>query len=138
MKGIYKRFRGTTALDNVSLKLDKGEVLGLIGENGAGKSTLMKILAGAYVKDEGEILLNGKKVETFSTEHFQQLGISIIYQELSLFLDLNSAENIFIHRELTRGKGLAAALDTKTMKKMAAKILTEELSVNIDVEKTVR
>jgi len=138
MKGIYKRFRGTIALDNVSLKLEKGEVLGLIGENGAGKSTLMKILAGAYVKDQGEILLNGKKVETFSTDYFQELGINIIYQELSLFLDLNSTENIFMHREITRGKGLAAKLNVKTMKKMATKILTEELSVNIDVEKPVR
>ena len=75
-KGIGKSFPGVRALGGVNLSLDKGQVLSLIGENGAGKSTLMKILAGVQPPDEGEILLDGKKVEIESTRAALNLGIS--------------------------------------------------------------
>ncbi|GKV65938.1 MULTISPECIES: sugar ABC transporter ATP-binding protein [unclassified Sporosarcina] len=99
MKNISKSFPGVKALSNVDLELRHGEVLALVGENGAGKSTMMKILNGIYSKDEGEILLEGKEVNIENINQAQELGISIIHQELNLMRDLSVAENIFIGRE---------------------------------------
>lgn len=98
MSGITKRFPGVLALDHVSLRVLPGEVHALLGENGAGKSTLMKILAGAYVKDEGEIEVFSQKTELGNPKAAEDLGISIIYQELNLIPTLNVAENIFLGR----------------------------------------
>lgn len=98
MKNICKRFPGVVALDKISFTVKKGEIHCLVGENGAGKSTLMKILAGAYKKDEGEILINGKSVEIDSPLKGQKEGISIVYQELKLAPSLSVAENIFMGR----------------------------------------
>lgn len=98
MSGITKRFPGVLALDHVSLNVKKGEVHALLGENGAGKSTLMKILAGAYVKDEGEINVFSKSVELGNPKLAKELGIGIIYQELNLIPTLTVAENIFMGR----------------------------------------
>jgi len=99
MKDINKSFFGVRALKNVSLEIRRGEVHCLIGENGAGKSTLMKILSGAYQRDSGQILFNGKPLDTSSTLQVQQEGISIIYQEFNLASVLSVAENIFMGRE---------------------------------------
>ncbi|WP_303968702.1 sugar ABC transporter ATP-binding protein [Sporosarcina ureae] len=99
MKNISKSFPGVKALSNVDLELRHGEVLALVGENGAGKSTMMKILNGIYSKDEGQILLEGKEVNIENINQAQELGISIIHQELNLMRDLTVAENIFIGRE---------------------------------------
>jgi ribose transport system ATP-binding protein len=99
MKNINKSFFGVRALKSVSLEIRRGEVHCLIGENGAGKSTLMKILSGAYQRDSGEILFNGKPLDTSSTLQVQQEGISIIYQEFNLASVLSVAENIFMGRE---------------------------------------
>jgi ribose transport system ATP-binding protein len=96
MKGIGKSFPGVKALQGVSLTVREGEVLALLGENGAGKSTLIKILSGAYTKDEGEILFEGKPVAIRTPEDAQALGISTIYQEFNLAKDLTVAENIFL------------------------------------------
>ena len=84
MKGIKKHFGGIKALDGVDLKVRAGEVHALLGENGAGKSTLMKILGGAYVKDSGEIYVDGEKVKISSPSQSQKLGIAVIYQEQAL------------------------------------------------------
>ena len=102
IKNISKSFPGVKALNKVSFSVQKGEVLALVGENGAGKSTLMKILSGVYQKDEGEILINGSPAELNSPLKSQHLGISIIYQELNLLLNMNIAENIFLGREQRR------------------------------------
>jgi ribose transport system ATP-binding protein len=99
MEGISKAFPGVQALDNVDFEVAKGEVVALIGENGAGKSTLMKILCGAYRKDSGHILLDGKETEIESPHHAQQLNISIIYQEFNLTPNQSAAANIFLSRE---------------------------------------
>lgn len=99
MKNISKSFPGVKALSNVDLELRHGEVLALVGENGAGKSTMMKILNGIYSKDKGQILLEGKEVHIENINQAQELGISIIHQELNLMRDLTVAENIFIGRE---------------------------------------
>jgi ribose transport system ATP-binding protein len=106
MKGISKSFPGVRALDKVDFACVPGEIHALVGENGAGKSTLMKILAGAYRPDEGEIHVKGKPVAFSSPKDAQVNGISIIYQEFNLIPELNVAENIFLGREPLKVKGL--------------------------------
>ena len=99
MKNVSKSFPGVQALSNVTIDLHHGEVLALVGENGAGKSTLMKILTGIYSADDGEIFLEGQKIQVDSTKKATELGISMIHQELNLMRDLTVAENIYIGRE---------------------------------------
>jgi ABC-type sugar transport system ATPase subunit len=99
MKRITKTFYGVKALQDVSFQLRKGEVHALVGENGAGKSTLMKVLAGIYTPEEGEILLKGKLVQIGTPHQSQKLGISIIHQELNLIPHMSVAENIYLGRE---------------------------------------
>jgi len=96
MRGITKNFGGVKALQSVNFNVKSGEIHALVGENGAGKSTLMNVLAGAIQKDEGEILIDGKKVEIMSPKDGIANGISVIYQELALVGALTVAENIFI------------------------------------------
>jgi len=96
MRGIGKTFPGVKALEGVHLAVREGQVHALLGENGAGKSTLIKILSGAYAKDEGQIYFEGKPVEIRSPHDAQALGISTIYQEFNLARDLTVAENIFL------------------------------------------
>lgn len=93
---ISKSYGGITALKNVTLKVNQGEIHALVGENGAGKSTLMKILSGAVSKDDGKILIDGLEARIKSTHDSKKLGIGIIYQEFSLVPDLSVAENIFL------------------------------------------
>ncbi len=104
MKNISKHFGGVKALSDVSLYVEKGEIHALIGENGAGKSTLMKILAGAYQKDSGEIVIDGKEAKISSPKDVINLGVSVIYQEFMLAPDLTVAENIFIDKLAGSGK----------------------------------
>ncbi|GGM44723.1 sugar ABC transporter ATP-binding protein [Dactylosporangium sucinum] len=99
VSGASKRFPGVQALDGVDLELRHGEVLALVGENGAGKSTLMKLLSGIDRPDEGEFFLDGSQYTPGNPRHAQELGISIIHQELNLMPDLTVAQNIFIGRE---------------------------------------
>jgi ribose transport system ATP-binding protein len=99
MRGITKTFPGVTALDRVSLQLQAGEVLALMGENGAGKSTLMKVLGGAYPPDEGTILIDGREAAIRSVRDARRLGIALIHQELMLAPNLDIAANIFLGNE---------------------------------------
>ena len=103
MEGIDKTFPGVRALKEARFELRSGEVHALVGENGAGKSTLMKILSGVYTKDGGSVRLDGKEINVHNTLEAQQLGISIIHQEINLMQDLTVAENIYIGREPMRG-----------------------------------
>ncbi len=98
MSGINKRFNGVVALSDIHLAVYSGEVHALLGENGAGKSTLMKILAGAYQKDDGRIRIQGKEVEIRNPQEAIDLGIGIIYQDLNLIGALSVAENIYMGR----------------------------------------
>jgi ribose transport system ATP-binding protein len=100
---ISKSFGGIIALKNVTLKVRSGEIHALLGENGAGKSTLMKILAGAYSKDSGKILIDGTEVDIRNTHDSKKLGIGIIYQEFSLVPALSVAENIFLNQLPAQG-----------------------------------
>ena len=121
MRNITKTFPGVRALDDVSFNLKPGEVHVLLGENGAGKSTLMKVLAGAYTPDSGELFIEGRRVEHFSPRHAQSLGVGIIYQEFNLVPYLNVAHNIYIdHMPRTLG-GLA--LDHARMHRDAENLL---------------
>lgn len=99
MMGITKRFPGVTALDGVDFSVRPGEVHLLMGENGAGKSTLMKVLSGAYPKDSGVIRISGQETGIRSPHHGRELGIAMIYQEMTLVPQLSVAENIFLGRE---------------------------------------
>lgn len=102
ISGVTKRFSGVTALKNVDLSINQGEVHAVIGENGAGKSTLMKILAGVQPPDVGSIRLDGKPVTVPSVQKALELGIALIHQELNLADNLDVAANIFLGREPTR------------------------------------
>ena len=108
MQGITKRFPGVLALNDVQFKLRPGTVHSLMGENGAGKSTLMKILAGVYVLDEGEITIEGEAVSITSPRDGLAHGISMIHQELAFIPELTAAENIFLNRELRNRAGLVS------------------------------
>src|SRR3954454_9061998 len=105
MREIEKSFPGVKALQGVDLSIRRGEVHALLGENGAGKSTLMKILAGAQGKDSGTIRLDSKDIEIKGPRHASELGVAIIYQELSILPHLSVAENIFLGR-MPRRKGV--------------------------------
>lgn len=106
VKNLSKSFPGVKALDKVHFDLRAGEVHALMGENGAGKSTLMKILAGVYQKDGGEMLLDGQPVEIESPAHAQSLAIGIVHQELHLMNHLTAAQNIYLGREPRHFGGL--------------------------------
>lgn len=103
MKNITKSFMGVHALKNVNFTACKGKVNILIGENGAGKSTLMKILAGVYPKDSGEIVIDGKTVEINNPHDSMRNKIAMIYQELNLCRDMTVQENVFLGKEITKG-----------------------------------
>ena len=127
--GIRKGFPGVVALDNVGFKLRAGTVHALMGENGAGKSTLMKILAGVYRKDSGEVRMDGKLVEIDSPAHAQSLAIGIIHQELHLMSHLTAAQNIFLGREPRRLGGLFLDEDQLNLDAAA---LFERLKLKLD------
>ncbi len=103
MRGISKRFPGVVALNNVDFDVRPGEIHALVGENGAGKSTLMKILAGVYQADAGEIIYKGQRVAFHSPKQAQLAGITTIHQELNQIPLLSVTENIFLGSEITRG-----------------------------------
>src|ERR671927_1513801 len=102
MESIVKRFAGATALDGVDFRLERGEVHALVGENGAGKSTLIKIMTGAYRRDGGRVLLEGREVDFASPEEAQRAGVVAVYQEVNLLPHRTVAENIYLGREPRR------------------------------------
>ena len=103
LQGICKQFPGVQALEDVDMDIRPAEIHALVGENGAGKSTLIKILAGVYSPDGGEILWKGQEVDIHNPHAAQEMGISVIYQELSLVPGLNVAQNIMLGRLPTSG-----------------------------------
>ena len=103
MAHITKKFSGVTVLKDVHLDIEAGEVHALMGENGAGKSTLMKILAGIYACDEGEIRINGETVVIHDTIAARNQGINFIHQEICLAENMSIAENLYIGMEIKKG-----------------------------------
>ncbi len=127
MRGISKGFPGVQALTSVNFDVRPGEVHALVGENGAGKSTLMKILAGVYERDEGEVLLKGQPVNFTNPRQAQLAGIVTIYQELNQVPEMSVTENIFLGSELARG----ALLNWPAMHEKAKELLAK-LHLDID------
>ncbi|GAB3459836.1 sugar ABC transporter ATP-binding protein [Streptomonospora sediminis] len=133
MRGIGKEFPGVVALDDVELKVERGEIHALMGENGAGKSTLMKVLSGVYRHGEytGEIYVDGEECAFGGISDSERAGIAIIHQELALVPQLSVAENIYLGNERTRGPGL---LDWGRTAAMARDVLRR---VGLDEDPTV-
>ncbi|APG88873.1 ribose/galactose/methyl galactoside import ATP-binding protein 2 (plasmid) [Sinorhizobium americanum] len=133
-EGVRKEFPGVVALDDVEFKLKRGTVHALMGENGAGKSTLMKILAGIYHPDQGEVKLRGVDIQLKSPLDALENGIAMIHQELNLMPFMTVAENIWIRREPKNRFGF---VDHGEMRRMTAKLF-ERLKIDIDPEIEVR
>ena len=108
VRDVEKRFGATLALDRVSLSLDEGEILALLGDNGAGKSTLIKILSGVVKPDAGEILIGGERVALGSPHEARELGIETVYQDLALFDNFDATGNFYAGREPVRPGFLGA------------------------------
>ncbi len=121
-RGITKRFPGVVALDDVHCTLHAGEVLAIVGENGAGKSTLMKIIAGVYQPDGGQLTWRGQAVHFGSPLQAMQAGVSLIHQELNLAENLTILDNLFLGRELTVG-GPLLFLNTLAMEQRGKELL---------------
>lgn len=135
VKSVSKSFPGVKALNNVSLSVRKGEIHAVVGENGAGKSTLMKILSGAYQMDEGEIIFDGEKVNIRNARDASDLGIGIVYQELSNFPAMSVAENIYIGNYPLNKYG---RIDYKKMYDDTQKLLDKYGLSDLDPKKQVR
>jgi simple sugar transport system ATP-binding protein len=132
---ISKSFGRVTALRNASIRLAKGEVLGLLGDNGAGKSTLLKILTGFLQPSSGKIFFQGKEIELKSVSHARSLGIEPVYQDLALISELNVYRNMFLQREIMSNRFLGV-LDDRAMRARAIEQLNG-MGVhipNVDVE----
>jgi ABC-type sugar transport system ATPase subunit len=132
VENLTKRFGGLTAVDKVSLEVNVGEVVGLLGDNGAGKSTLIKMVSGVYQPDDGEIYFNGNKVEYTSPADARDLGIETIYQDLALAENMNIGSNIFLGREILRSYlgGLIKTVDHDKMRDEAEKAL-DRLNIHL-------
>jgi ribose transport system ATP-binding protein len=134
---VTKDYPGVRALDDVSLSVERGEVMALLGENGAGKSTLMKILGGAEFRDAGTIRIDGTTLpDRYSPLEARHLGIAEIYQELSLLPSLTVAENIYLTKEPLRSRGLRV-IDYPIMRERSREQLAVLKADHIDVDARV-
>jgi len=124
MRNIRKSFAAVHALRGVDLVLHHGEVLGLVGDNAAGKSTLMKVLSGAYIPDEGEILIEGKNAHMTNPLDARRLGIEMVYQDLALANNLDVTANVFLGREAVSAElGMFSVMDGRRMEQEAQRLL---------------
>lgn len=131
MRNIKKSFAAVQALRGVDLTLHHNEVLGLVGDNAAGKSTLMKILSGAYIPDEGQILIDGSKVHMTSPLDARRQGIEMVYQDLALADNLDITANVFLGREMVSTQvGPMGVMDSHRMEKEAQRLL-DRLKIDI-------
>ena len=140
MRNIKKSFAAVRALRGVDLVLHHNEVLGLVGDNAAGKSTLMKVLSGAYLPDEGEIFIEGKKEHITDPLHPRHLGIEMVYQDLALVNHLDVAANVFLGREAMSSQlGLIGVMNQRHMeqetKRLLDRLKIDISSVRLDVER---
>ena len=122
LSGISRSFGAIRALDNVSLELAPGEVMGLMGDNGAGKSTLVKIIAGNYRPTSGDIRVDDKPVEFHKPIDAQREGVEIVYQDLALCDHLTAASNVFLGREPVRKFGPIRMIDYDAMRKTSSQL----------------
>ena len=135
MRNITKKFPGVVALDNVDFELEPGEVHALLGENGAGKSTLIKVLSGAYIADEGEIFIDGEKVDIDSPQDSLDRGLRFIYQEINLVREIDIARNMFLGME-PKSVPLLGIIDQKKLYEQAAELL-KRFHIDLDPREVV-
>ncbi|HYA45059.1 MAG TPA: ATP-binding cassette domain-containing protein [Acidimicrobiales bacterium] len=128
-EGISKRFGAVVALSDIDMHLNRGEVLGLVGDNGAGKSTLVKILCGFHRPDTGRIFVEGREVSFHSVQDARAYGIETVYQDLALVPQLTVYENLFLNRELT-SLGKIGMLSRRRMRRLARHYLND-IRVNV-------
>ncbi|MCT9098109.1 sugar ABC transporter ATP-binding protein [Haloarchaeobius sp. HME9146] len=133
VEDVSKSFRHVTALDGVSLRIDRGEVVGLVGENGAGKSTLLNILTGVLSPDDGRIVIDGDPVELTNPRQASELGVSLVHQEQDVIPNLKGYENLFLAREQER----FGILKHSKMRE-EAQAFVDDLGINIDMDEYVQ
>lgn len=125
LTGLSRSFGAIQALDDVSLEVAPGEVLGLMGDNGAGKSTLVKIVAGNFRPTKGEIRIDGQLVELHKPIDARERGIEVVYQDLALCDNLSAASNVFLGREPVRRFGPLAVIDYPAMRMRAGELFAQ-------------
>src|SRR4029078_5655935 len=125
LTNVSKHFGAIHALNEVSLSLDPGQVVGLMGDNGAGKSTLVKIIAGNFPQTNGDMRISDKLVHFHRPIEARQHGIEIVYQDLALCNNLTAAANVFLGREVRRGLGPLKILDHAAMNRRAGNLFAE-------------
>jgi simple sugar transport system ATP-binding protein len=125
LTNVSKHFGAIQALSDVSLSMDSGQVIGLMGDNGAGKSTLVKIVAGNFPPSDGSIQINGQSVVFHKPIEARQHGIEIVYQDLALCDNLTAAANVFLGREIKKRVGPIRVLDYATMYQRAGQLFKE-------------
>jgi simple sugar transport system ATP-binding protein len=125
VRGLTKRFGAIHALEDVSVSLGQGEVVGLMGDNGAGKSTLLRILAGNFEPTEGQILLGGEAIRFADSKDARTRGIEVVYQDLALCDNLSAADNVFLGREIKWRLGPFRLLDYGAMARRAGELFAE-------------
>lgn len=137
-ENLTKRFGGLTAVDQVSIDIFPGEVVGLVGDNGAGKSTLIKMISGVYKPDDGQIVLDGKEVSFSTPLDARRQGIETIYQDLALCENLDASVNIFLGREPSKGGFGVRQVDRRLMLSEAQTVL-DRLDIHIpDLRRPIR
>ena len=125
LQNISKHFGAIHALNDVSLSLEPGEVVGLMGDNGAGKSTMVKIIAGNFRPNHGSLRMEGRELSMHRPIEARQHGIEIVHQDLALCDNLSAAANVFLGREMRKGVGPFKVLDYTTMYRRAGQIFAE-------------
>lgn len=125
LESVSKHFGAIHALNDVSLAIEAGQVVGLMGDNGAGKSTLVKIVAGNYPPSKGIMRIANQQVALHSPAEARAEGIEIVYQELALCDNLTAAENVYLGRELMRSVGPIRILDYRSMYQRAGELFAE-------------
>ena len=121
VENVEKRFGAVTVLRGVDLRVDRGEVLGLLGDNGAGKSTLINVICGFHQPDAGRLLVDGTEVTLRGVDHARSLGIDTVYQDLALINELSIYHNMFLNRE----RRIGPLLHNRLMRRLAAEHLRE-------------
>lgn len=122
LENISKNFGAIHALTDVSLSIEPGEVVGLMGDNGAGKSTLVKVIAGNFAPSSGEMFIGDSKAEFHKPLDAQRAGIEVVYQDLAICNNLSAASNVFLGRELTRQFGPFRIVDYAGMRAKSAEL----------------
>jgi ABC-type sugar transport system ATPase subunit len=134
---VSKHFGGVKAVDEVSLEVNAGEVVGIIGDNGAGKSTLIKMISGVYVPDGGKIYFDGQETEGKSPREMREMGLETIYQDLALADNLDAGANIFLGREPVKS-GFFNTVDNMNIRREARSTLKKIALEDLNLKKKVR